>query len=118
MQDADGKELKWETLEHSGVLFPPEFKAHGVKMLYDGAPVELTAAQEEVATMAASMVETDYFSKDTFLKNFWEGFKKVGAWCGAAVSCARGGAGPVWEKVDSVCQKGGCALLCRGCLLT
>ena len=85
MQDADGKDLKWETLEHSGVLFPPEYKAHGVKMLYDGAPVELTAAQEEVATMAASMVETDYFSKDTFLKNFWEGFKKVGASCGAAV---------------------------------
>ena len=85
MQDVDGKELKWETLEHSGVLFPPEYKAHGVKMLYDGAPVELTVAQEEVATMAASMVETDYFSKDTFLKNFWEGFKKVGACCGAAV---------------------------------
>ena len=84
MQDVDGKELKWETLEHSGVLFPPEYKAHGVKMLYDGAPVELTEAQEEVATMAASMVETDYFSKDTFLKNFWEGFKKVGACCGAA----------------------------------
>ncbi len=85
MQDVDGKELKWETLQHSGVLFPPEYKTHGVKMLYDGAPVDLNVAQEEVATMAASMVETDYFSKDTFLKNFWEGFKKVGASCGAAV---------------------------------
>ena len=90
MQDADGKDLKWETLEHSGVLFPPEYKPHGVKMLYNGAPVELTAAQEEVATMAASMVETDYFSKDTFLKNFWEGFKKVGALCGAAVRVRAG----------------------------
>eukprot|EP00891_Asterochloris_glomerata_P001684 jgi/Astpho2/1684/Aster-04112 len=76
-KDVDGKELKWLTLQHSGVLFPPEYKTHGVKMLYDGAPVDLNVAQEEVATMAASMVETDYFSKDTFLKNFWEGFKKV-----------------------------------------
>lgn len=40
--------MKWETLEHSGVLFPPEYAPHGVKMLYDGQPVDLTAHQEEV----------------------------------------------------------------------
>ena len=37
-----------ETLEHSGVLFPPEYTPHGVKMLYDGQPVELDPKQEEV----------------------------------------------------------------------
>ena len=40
--------MKWETLEHSGVLFPPEYTPHGVKMLYDGKPVKLTPEQEEV----------------------------------------------------------------------
>ena len=40
--------MKWETLEHSGVLFPPEYAPHGVKMLYDGKPVDLTPEQEEV----------------------------------------------------------------------
>lgn len=28
---------QWRTLEHSGVLFPPEYEPHGVKMKYDGA---------------------------------------------------------------------------------
>ena len=41
-------EKKWETLHHSGVLFPPDYAPHGVKMLYDGKPVDLTPEQEEV----------------------------------------------------------------------
>jgi len=69
---------KWNTLVHSGVLFPPEYEPHGVKMLYDGKPVELTPDQEEVASMFAIMKETDYMKKPIFLKNFWEGFKEVG----------------------------------------
>lgn len=27
-------QIRWTTLEHSGVLFPPEYQPHGVKMLY------------------------------------------------------------------------------------
>jgi hypothetical protein len=46
-------------------------------MLYEGKPVDLTPEQEEVASMFAIMKETDYMSKPTFLKNFWEGFKEV-----------------------------------------
>ena len=48
MQGAEDKSVKWETLEHSGVQFPPEYTPHGVKMLYDGKPVDLTPKQEEV----------------------------------------------------------------------
>lgn len=40
--------VKWKTLEHSGVLFPPEYTSHGVKVLYDGETVDLTLEQEEV----------------------------------------------------------------------
>lgn len=44
-----GKGRKWTTLVHNGVIFPPPYKPHGVKMLYDGNPVELTPEQEEVS---------------------------------------------------------------------
>ena len=46
----EGKDVKWTTLSHSGVLFPPEYTAHGVKINYDGRPVDLTPEQEEVIT--------------------------------------------------------------------
>ena len=69
--------IRWNTLEHHGVLFPPEYVPHGVKMLYDGVPVDLTPEQEEVASFFAVMKETDYMSKQIFLDNFWEGFRKV-----------------------------------------
>ena len=45
---SEDRSLKWSSLEHSGVLFPPEYVPHGVKMLYDGRPVDLTPEQEEV----------------------------------------------------------------------
>jgi hypothetical protein len=32
-------------------MFPPAYVSHGVPLYYNGAPVELTAAQEEYATM-------------------------------------------------------------------
>ncbi|KAK4781512.1 hypothetical protein SAY86_015614 [Trapa natans] len=72
----DGQK-KWTTLEHSGVIFPPPYKPHGVKMLYKGKPVELTPEQEEVATMFAVMKDTDYMQKDKFKENFWNDWKKI-----------------------------------------
>lgn len=72
----DAKKM-WTTLQHAGVLFPPEYEPHGVKMLYDGKPVDLTPEQEEVASMYAVMLETPYMTKPTFTKNFWEGFKEI-----------------------------------------
>lgn len=38
---------QWGTMEHSGVSFPEDYVPHGVKMLYDGQPVDLNPAQEE-----------------------------------------------------------------------
>ena len=45
---SSGDGQKWTTLVHHGVIFPPPYKPHGVKMLYDGKPVDLTPEQEEV----------------------------------------------------------------------
>ena len=46
---SSGEGQKWSTLAHSGVIFPPSYKPHGVKMLYKGKPVDLTPEQEEVS---------------------------------------------------------------------
>ncbi|KAL0875344.1 hypothetical protein Bca101_025049 [Brassica carinata] len=66
----DGQK-KWTTLEHNGVIFPPPYKCHGVKIIYQGKPVDLTPEQEEVATMFAKMRETEYYNKPLFRENFW-----------------------------------------------
>ncbi|CAD6246693.1 unnamed protein product [Miscanthus lutarioriparius] len=68
---------KWTTLEHNGVIFPPPYKPHGVKMLYNGQPVDLTPEQEEVATMFAVMKDTDYAGKPTFIDNFFTDWRKI-----------------------------------------
>lgn len=67
----------WKKLRHEGVLFPPEYKQHNIPLLYEGKPVKLTLDQEEVATMYAAMLETEYIKKDIFRKNFWDGFRRV-----------------------------------------
>ncbi|KAJ7522510.1 hypothetical protein O6H91_18G015200 [Diphasiastrum complanatum] len=72
-----GGGTKWTTLEHNGVIFPPPYTPHGVKMLYDGKPVDLTPEQEEVATMFAVMKDTEYAVKSRFISNFWEDWKKI-----------------------------------------
>lgn len=69
--------VKWDTLQHSGPLFPPEYIPHGVKMNYDGQPVTLTPAAEEVASFFAALIETDYAKNKTFCKNFFVDFLQV-----------------------------------------
>ncbi|CAM0911236.1 unnamed protein product [Alopecurus aequalis] len=68
---------KWSTLVHNGVIFPPPYSPHGVKMLYNGQPVELTPEEEEVATMFAVMKDTEYAGKKTFIDNFFGDWRKV-----------------------------------------
>lgn len=77
MSPSSGEGQKWTTLVHNGVIFPPPYKSHGVKMLYKGKPVDLTPEQEEVATMFAVMKDTDYAQKETFLENFMNDWRKI-----------------------------------------
>ncbi|XP_010482972.1 PREDICTED: DNA topoisomerase 1 alpha-like [Camelina sativa] len=76
LPSGDGQ-TKWKTLEHNGVIFPPPYKRHGVKILYQGKPVDLTPEQEEVATMFAVMRETEYYTKPKFRENFWTDWRKI-----------------------------------------
>ncbi|XP_020531189.1 DNA topoisomerase 1 alpha isoform X1 [Amborella trichopoda] len=72
-----GDGQKWTTLEHNGVIFPPPYKPHGVKMLYNGLPVDLTPEQEEVATMFAVMKDTEYATKPKFVENFMNDWRVI-----------------------------------------
>ncbi|KAJ3038715.1 DNA topoisomerase 1 [Rhizophlyctis rosea] len=67
----------WKTLEHNGVLFPPPYVPHGVKMKYDGKPVDLSPEAEEVATFFADVIGTQHAENSVFCANFFEDFLGV-----------------------------------------
>ncbi|KAA1473919.1 hypothetical protein DENSPDRAFT_840460 [Dentipellis sp. KUC8613] len=76
--EGDGT-VKWSTLEHSGVIFPPPYEPlpADVKMKYDGKEVDLPPASEEVAGFYGAMLETDHAKDATFNKNFFDDWLKV-----------------------------------------
>jgi DNA topoisomerase-1 len=86
--DAPKKEddsIKWDTLQHNGVVFPPEYEPlpKNVKLLYDGVPVTLSIEAEEVAGFFGAMLNSTLnVENPTFQKNFFEDFtaevKKTG----------------------------------------
>ncbi|CCL98687.1 uncharacterized protein FIBRA_00690 [Fibroporia radiculosa] len=76
--DGDGTQ-KWQTLEHNGVYFPPPYEPlpSNVKMRYDGKPVNLPPASEEVAGFYAALLESDHAKDKTFNKNFFDDWKNI-----------------------------------------
>ncbi|KAK9463533.1 uncharacterized protein V1516DRAFT_661662 [Lipomyces oligophaga] len=71
--------VKWNTLEHKGVLFPPPYEplpAH-VKLKYDGKPVNLPLEAEEVAGFFGAMIETEHAKNPVFQANFFADFRSV-----------------------------------------
>ncbi|PCH36078.1 hypothetical protein WOLCODRAFT_140214 [Wolfiporia cocos MD-104 SS10] len=76
--EGDGS-VKWTTLEHNGVYFPPPYEplpSH-VKMKYNGKPVDLPPASEEVAGFYGALLESDHAQDKKFNENFFEDFVKV-----------------------------------------
>ncbi|KAG8469576.1 hypothetical protein KFE25_006031 [Diacronema lutheri] len=86
--------IKWRTLEHAGVLFPPHYEPHRVPLVYAGAPVALSAEQEECATWYAAMKDTDFGQDPKFQENFFEDWRKL------LVKTAEGKAVREFEKCD------------------
>ncbi|KAE8442308.1 hypothetical protein EG329_003508 [Mollisiaceae sp. DMI_Dod_QoI] len=86
--DAPKKEddsVKWETLQHNGVVFPPEYEPlpKNVKLLYDEIPLTLSIEAEEIAGFFGAMLNSTLnVENPTFQKNFFEDFtaevKKTG----------------------------------------
>lgn len=76
--EGDGSS-KWTTLEHNGVLFPPDYQPlpKNIRMKYNGKAVTLSHEAEEVAGFFAALLETDHAQDKTFRKNFFEDWLKV-----------------------------------------
>lgn len=77
--DGDDDGPKWTTLQHSGVLFPPEYEPlpPNVKLKYDGKPLDLPPEAEEVAGFFAALVETEHAADPVFRENFFRDFLGV-----------------------------------------
>lgn len=65
----DGQK-KWTTLVHNGVIFPPPYQTHGVKILYKGKPVDLTPEQEEVLLHLTCCMHNMFLSFTLLLLSF------------------------------------------------
>lgn len=68
---------KWTTLSHNGVVFPPAYVPHRVPILYEGNKIELEKDVEEIATLYAKFIDSEYIKDNTFRRNFWNDFKKI-----------------------------------------
>lgn len=71
---------KWETLQHSGVVFPPPYEPlpKNVKLRYSGTPVSLHPDAEEVAGFFGSMLNSTHnVENPTFQKNFFTDFREI-----------------------------------------
>jgi len=72
-----GVKYKWTTLHHNGVLFPPDYIQHHVPIVYDGQDINLDKESEEVATLYAAFLGTEYIENKIFNRNFWNDFKRI-----------------------------------------
>ena len=69
--------MKWKTLQHNGILFPPDFESKGIKIKIKGESVGLDLLQEEMIYQWAKKKDTPYAEDKVFQKNFVADFAKT-----------------------------------------
>lgn len=69
--------MKWKTLQHNGILFPPAYEAQGIKIKIKGESVPLDLDQEEMVYQWAKKKDTPYAQDKVFQKNFTADFAKT-----------------------------------------
>ena len=69
--------MKWKTLQHNGILFPPAYEAQGIKIRIKGEAVNLDLTQEEMVYQWAKKKDTPYAQDKVFQKNFTADFAKT-----------------------------------------
>ncbi|HET6516936.1 MAG TPA: DNA topoisomerase I [Nitrosopumilaceae archaeon] len=69
--------MKWKTLQHNGILFPPPFESKGIKIKIKGEPVQLNLEQEEMIYQWAKKKNTPYVQDKVFQRNFTADFAKT-----------------------------------------
>ena len=76
--------MKWKTLQHNGILFPPAYEAQGIKIKIKGELVDLDVNQEEMVYQWAKKKDAPkpgttekYVEDPVFQKNFVSDFSKA-----------------------------------------
>jgi len=69
--------MKWKTLQHNGILFPPAYEAQGIKIKIKGEQISLDVNQEEMVYQWAKKKDTPYAQDKIFQKNFTADFAKT-----------------------------------------
>ena len=69
--------MKWQKLQHNGILFPPDFESKGIKIKIRGELVTLDLLQEEMIYQWAKKKDTPYAQDKVFQKNFVADFTKT-----------------------------------------
>ncbi|MGI0010575.1 MAG: DNA topoisomerase I, partial [Nitrosopumilaceae archaeon] len=69
--------MKWKTLQHNGIAFPPPFESKGITIKIREEKVPLNLEQEEMVYQWAKKKDTPYVQDKVFCKNFLEDFVKV-----------------------------------------
>ncbi|MCA9828381.1 MAG: DNA topoisomerase I [Nitrosopumilus sp.] len=69
--------MKWKTLQHNGILFPPAYEAQGIKIKIKGESINLDLNQEEMVYQWAKKKDTTYVQDKVFQKNFTADFAKT-----------------------------------------
>jgi len=76
--------MKWKTLQHNGILFPPDFESKGIKIKIKGQNITLNLLQEEMVYQWAKKKDapkpgvTEKYVEDTvFQKNFVSDFAQT-----------------------------------------
>ncbi|KAJ4144966.1 hypothetical protein LMH87_003831 [Akanthomyces muscarius] len=85
--------IKWQTLEHNGVLFAPAYEPlpKHVKLKYDGQDVTLPLEAEEAASFWVAMMtpaSSHHLENPTFRQNFFADFSDIIKKAGGAKNAA------------------------------
>jgi DNA topoisomerase-1 len=69
--------MKWKTLQHNGILFPPLYESLKIKLKIKGENIPLDLNQEEMVYQWAKKKDTPYAQDKVFQKNFTSDFAKT-----------------------------------------
>ncbi|MGD1837134.1 MAG: DNA topoisomerase I, partial [Nitrososphaeraceae archaeon] len=69
--------IKWKTLEHNGVAFPPDYQGNELTISINSEMIILNREQEEVIYAWAKKKDTHYVKDQIFQENFLVDLKKL-----------------------------------------
>src|ERR671928_1657231 len=68
---------RWDSLEHNGIAFPPEYQSRGITIIIRSENLILNRDQEEMVHAWASKKDTHYVHDSVFQSNFLKDFSKL-----------------------------------------